>query len=517
MAKKKGKKKSAEKALVKQAARDLGVDYHKGMGLGDLIKSQADQIVKQSASSVSRDADEFATAGRLSLYSRRDLAPVDQDRLIQMANYLASGNLLGSRIKKIYRDFVIGDGVKFNAEDKTVIQPLLDEFWNDPVNKFKSFQFDLTEYLGTMGELLLPTFVNDYSGKVRVGWIDPIEVMYVIPDQHNRRIMREVRMKPGAGAGFATFYDFSVEKRYQIINVDTDETSPTYNYRTGNIFHFKINCAPDATRGRSDYEPIADILDAWDQAVFNDLERVQQLLNYIWDVTLTGKSEPDIQTWLDKQSSPSPGSMRAHNENVKWEAVAPDIKLTETGKFSKQVRNDALGGAGLSPFFFGDTENSNRASSENLELPILRGFSARQRTMSWVFEEMGDFVIDQAALARPTVRRWLENRKHSRKFTVDMPELSTRDISRVGAALSQIAMALDQAVQRGWLSQGMAAVIFAAQIGQLGTQYDAAEEMARAAEEKQANAQDDYKDTKTLDGMRSDPRLLNPAASEAVQ
>src|SRR5256885_441668 len=80
---------------------------------------------RQSAASTGRDADEFATAGRLSLYSRRDLSPVDQDKLIQMANYVTSGNLLGSRIKKIYRDFVIGDGVKFDAEDKTVIQPLL--------------------------------------------------------------------------------------------------------------------------------------------------------------------------------------------------------------------------------------------------------------------------------------------------------------------------------------------------------------------------------------------------------
>lgn len=515
MSKKKDKKKSATKQLVKMAARDLGVTYHKGLGLGDLIKSEATKMSRQSASSVSRDADEFATAGRLSLYSRRDLSPVDQDRLIQMANYLASSNLLGSRIKKIYRDFVIGDGVKFDAEDKTIIQPLLDGFWDDPVNKFKSFQFDLVEYLGTMGELLLPTFVNEYSGKVRMGWIDPIEVMYVIPDQHNRRIMREVRMKPGAGAGFATFYDFSVEKRYQIINVDTDEHSPTFNYRMGNIFHFKINCAPDATRGRSDFEPIADILDAWDQAVFNDLERVQQLLNYIWDVTLTGKSEPDIETWLDKQTSPSPGSMRAHNENVEWDAVAPDIKLTETGRFSKQVRNDALGGAGLSPFFFGDTENSNRASSENLELPILRGFSSRQRTVRWVFEEMGDYAIDQAAIARPTVRRWLEDKKHSRKFKLVTPELSTRDISRVGAALAQIGMALDLEVQRGRISNETAAIAFAVQMAQLGVEYDPIEEMRKAAKEKTADAQSDYKPG-TLDAMRNDPRLKQPA-SDAVQ
>src|SRR6185369_3726478 len=105
--------------------------------------------------------------------------------------------------------------------------------------------------------------------------------------------------------------------------------------------------------GRSDFEPLADYIDGYDQAVFNDLERVQLMLNFIWDVKLTGKSEPEIETWLDKQSAPGPGSIRAHNENAEWDAVAPDLKLTETGKFSKAIRNDALGGAGLGPFFLG--------------------------------------------------------------------------------------------------------------------------------------------------------------------
>jgi hypothetical protein len=507
---KKSRKKKESKALVKQAARDLGIEYRKGQGLGDLIRSEADRIVKQSAASVGRD-DEFGQAGRLSLYSRRDLTPVEQDRLIQMANYLASSNLLGSRIKKIYRDFVIGDGLKFDAEDKTVIQPALDRFWNDPVNNLDEFQFDLVEFLGTNGELLLPVFVNEFDGLVRLGWIDPIEVEYVIPDRHNRRIMREIKMKPGAGAGYATFYDFSVHRSYQIINVDVDGRSPTFGYRVGELYHFKINCAPDATRGRSDFEPIADIIDAWDQAMFNDLERVQLLLNFIWDVKLTGKSKPEIDAWLDEQTTPAPGSMRAHNENVEWKAVAPDVKLTETGNLSNRIRKDALGGAGLSDFFFGITEGANRASSENLELPILRGFASRQRKVRAVFKEIGEYVIDQAALARPTVRRLLNDKKLSRKFEVVTPELSTRDISRVGAALAQIAMALDQAVQRGWISRKTAASAFAVQMAQLGVEYDPAEEMANAAEEKTADSQSDYTPG-VLGQMAGDQRISQPVS-----
>lgn len=509
MGKKKLKKKEV-KSLVRLAAHDLGVEYQKGASFGDLIRSEAERLVRQGAASAGFDPDmNDSQPWRGLMRSRRDLLPIDQDKLIDVANYLRRQNPLASRICNLKRDFVIGDGVKFEAEDQKIIQPLLDEFWQDPINNMDEFQFDLVDALNVNGELLLPVFINEFSGAVQLGWIDPVEVETVVPDRLNRRIMREVVMKFGAGAGFSNFYDLSVKKTYHIANVDTNPlNNKTYGFRVGDILFFRMNCAPDAMRGRSDLESWADLVDAWDQANFNDLERVQLLLNFIWDVKLTGKTEPEIQKWLAGQQSPKPGSLRAHNENVEWKAEAPDLKMTETRKLSDGVRTDVLGTAGFAPFFIGITETSNKSSSDNLDLPILKGLQSYQRKVRSVFKEMGDFAIDQVAIRRPVIRRMITDGKISRAFKMVMPELSVKDMTKIGGVLAQTTAALDEATRQGWLTKQTAAKMFASIANQFGVEYDPVAELKLAAvEQKKAQGDAALEDYNSPAGQEAKRKL----------
>lgn len=489
MGKKKAKK-SEVKKLVKQAARDLGVEYQKGMTLGSLISGEADRITRQAAASVGVDRDDHQWTGLTQ--SRRDLQPIEQDRLIEIANYLASQNPLGNKIRKTRRDFVIGDGVTFDAEDKEEIQPLIDDFWADPINNMDEFQVQIVDWLGIQGELFIPGFVNFFNGKTQLGWIDAYEVERVIPDTQNRRVMREVRLKALSHTSQTRIENPSHKRTYQVINIDMAPGSKSFNYRVGEMFHFRINCAPDATRGRSDFEPLADYIDAWDQANFNDLERVALLLNFIWDVKLTGKSETQIEDWLKNQSAPNPGSIRAHNENVEWQAVAPDLKFTETQMLSNGIRDNVLGAADLSKFFMGFTEGANRASSENLELPILKALAARQKIVKAVFREFVDFVIDQRALKIRKFKAGLESGRINRSFKIQMPELSTKDTSRLGSVFSQMTGALDMAVERGWITKETAARIFAGFAAQMGIEYNVDEELKATEKEREKDANSDY-------------------------
>lgn len=472
---------------------------------GDTIRAEAERIVKQAPAVVSRDPDE--ARWRRVTQSRRDLTPLDQDRMVEMANFLKERNLLGNRISQLRRDFVIGDGVRFEAEDKKVIQPLLDRFWNHPVNNLDEFQFQLVEYLGVNGELFLPVFVNEYDGSVQLGWLDPLEVDRVIADRHNRRVMREIVMKPGAGAGTAAYYDLTVKKVYSVVNVDLNPRSASVNHRVGDCLFFRINCAPDATRGRSDFEPLADLLDGWDQATFNDIERSQLVKNFIWDILFKGLTEEQIEARLEKMSEPAPGSLRGHNENVEWNAVSPDLKVTESRALTDGIRQDALGGAGLSDFFFGRTEGANRASSENIDVPILKGMTSRQRKVKAVFHETGDFVIDQAMLKQPVLRKQIKSGKISREFAVETPELSTRDLTRVGAVFSTTTSALDLAVERAWLRRETAAKVFAGLVmAQLGIEYDPVQEMKAAESEREDTI--DYREGNVIE------RRFREAAAE---
>jgi len=501
---KKAKKDKGGKKLLLQAAAQLGVTYQKGQVLGDLIRGEADRIVRQSAASVSADPDLDAAQWRGIGRSRRDLVPMQQDRMIELVNWLTSSNMLGKRIRELRRDFVIGEGMKFEAEDEQ-IQMLLDTMYKDPVNQFGQYQFQIVDYLGINGEVILPTFVNEIDGSVRFGWIDPIELEQVVADRMNRRIMRAFVLKKSAAWDMSggDSYDSQTKKRvFTIANTDLDPASVSYNYRTGEALFFRINCAPDARRGRSDFEALADYIDMWDQSMFTNLEREQLLNRFIWDVKLTGKSEADIEKWVSTQGEPQAGSIRAHNENVEWKAESPDLKSADTQTMSKGTRNDVLGGAGLGAFFWGDTENSNRASSENLELPILKGLTSRQLYLKNMFGEIAQYCIDQRALADQVFRYRLESGAISREVDVKMPEISVKDMSRIGTVMSAVVAALDQATANEWVTKVTAASAFASIVAQLGIVYDVNKELEEAAKEAAAAAIKDYTKGVTKEPMR---------------
>ncbi|MEW6210785.1 MAG: hypothetical protein AB1631_20640 [Acidobacteriota bacterium] len=459
---------------------------------GNLIEAQVGERVEEALraqagiTGVDPDEAQWRPLSR----SRRDLTPIDQDKLIEIANYLACSNPLAKRCREIRRDFVIGEGVKIEAEDKDYIQPWIDEFINDPVNNWDELQFQLVDYIGINGELFLPVFVNTFTGAVRLGWIDPVEVQQVVRDPYNRRIMRQVILKAGGG-GMSVFGITDARRTYTVVNIDTDTVSKYHGYRQGQLLFFKINCAPDATRGRSDLESVADLLDAWDQSVFNDLEREQLLKNFIWDVTWTGLDQKEIDKKMKDQKEPKPGSVRAHNEKVKWEAVAPDLKTAESVKLQEAIRRNILGAFGLSDFYFGVTEGANRASSENLDQPIAKGFTSRQRVVKAIFRETIDFVIDQRLLRSP-YRAAFQSGRRSRKFEIEMPEISVRDLSRLAGVVNQMVAAIDTALENKWITNLRAAKLFAGFVAQFGQEYDAEEEMKLAEAEAEEASRKDY-------------------------
>jgi hypothetical protein len=524
------KKRKTERVLVKSAARELGVEYSKGMTLGSLVSSQAATVaqaevaraatVSQAAAMGGVDPDDDQWRGVQT--GRRDLNPMDQDKLINLANYLCRANPLGKRISEIRRDFIIGEGVTFEAEDEQV-QEILDEFWEDPINNMDEFQDDIVEYLGINGELWLPTFENQFTGAVRLGWIDPIEVFKVVPDRMNRRILREAVMKyaPSTADDMGAYLYDATKKVYSIVNVNTNPGDVTFNYREGDIHFFRINGAPDARRGRSDFEPLVDFIDEWDQSIFNDLERTALALNFIWDVELEGKSDNEIKALKSnpEYQAPKPGSVRFHNEKVKWTAVAPQINTRETQELANQIRQNILGGAGLSDFFFGISDRTNRAGSDNLETPILKSLTKRQKKIKAILREVFDHAIDRKAVRNSTLKYKLESGKMSRDFDISMPEISIKDLSKIGAVLNQVAAGLVVAVQQEWVSNKTAAVLYGAFMSQFDFNIDPEAEAAQIAEEKADRAgynQDTLDTIKTGVDALNQPKPGSPAAEQQV-
>ncbi|MHB9075808.1 MAG: hypothetical protein ACYC6G_20085 [Desulfobaccales bacterium] len=404
------------------------------------------------------DPDEYLWR-RLSANPDRDLSPWAQDMVLQAAYYLYETDPLARRIIQISRDYVVAEGVKFEAKDDRV-QQVLERFWNDPINNFDlHFPEEVLE-LGLWGEQCYPVYVNPVDGFVRKGYLDPARINTVVLDPDNARVVREIKLNDlGAVAG----------KTLTAVSPDLNAYGQTFGYNTGNCFYFKINGVTTASRGRSDLMALADYLDLYNQFLFTRGERAAFGNAWIWDVLLKNQNEGQIKKFLQENPPPKPGSVRAHNENVEWTCVAPDLKAHDATYDARMIKNYVLGGAGFPEYFFAEGGETNLATATAMADPVIKNLTCRQGQTKSMLRSQVEFVIDQAQIHR-TLPMGI-----NREVDLFFPEISSKDLGKVGAVMVQAAQALLIAEERGWVKPEGAARAFCEIASLLGAEVEPSE------------------------------------------
>ena len=406
---------------------------------------------------------------RLSSSTNRDLSPLRQDRMIEMAWWLYDSNLFAKRLVGFFTEFVVGEGMKLKATDQRV-QEVLDEFWHDPVNRMELNLESHVRELSIFGEQFATAHVNPVSGRVRLGSIDPFDVEEVkwgslSPDGLDIAIPLEVKVKSQMGRP---------ARALKVINLVEDPAHPEAGYRSGEVFVFQINKAKRGTRGRSDLFAAVDYIDGYDQLLFSALERFDVSTRVFEDVTLEGYTEEECRAWLNKpenRTPPRPLSKRAHNEKTKFELVSPQLgayELESAG--AKPFRNFILGGTGFPNFWFGGGDETNLATAVEQGTPTFKMLAARQIYVRAIVKDLAAFVIDRAILAGRLPEAV------DRSYECEAAELSMRDMGKISGALNQVTFSLQAAVGEAWLTQETAARVFAGMVTQLGFPVNAEEE-----------------------------------------
>lgn len=392
--------------------------------------------------------------------AKRDLTPLSQGRMQEIAFHLYETNPVAHRILELTKDFVVGEGISLTAEDPEV-ERVLKEFWNDPINAWNLKQGQRILELGLYGEQLYPVAVNEVDGKVRMGYLDPSAVAKVVADPENVEVIRQVKRK-----GSLT----RVQKTYDVVNLDEDVKSKTYGYLKGDIFFFAINKVANSLRGRSDLFCLADWIDGYDQFLFNRLERSHLMNVFLWDVTLEGYDQTQIDEWLKKTGLPKPASMRAHNEKVKWNAVVPELGAHDASEEAKLFRNMILGGAGYPPHWFAGGEGITRATALEMSVPVMKRLKTRQKYFKYMIEFIFLFVIHQAIIHGRL------KREVNKSFSVALPKLLEKDIYTLSLGLKFIIGALETGMEKKWIGEKDAKRIFAYMMSQLGLEIKARED-----------------------------------------
>ena len=424
------------------------------------------------------------TGDGIGRYNERDLQPVAQERMAKLAEWLWQSNLLANRLVELPLAYLLAEGVALQCKDEEH-QKLLDAFWNDPINNWPLKLPSRVRALALLGEQCYIVHANTASGFVRLGYLDPRQIAQVVTDPDN----------PEQPIGVVTKKDAKGRHwKYRVLVVGDDAelfTARTAKIRAedftdGECLLYQLNKFPDGSRGRSDLLAQMDWLDAYDDFLFSEVDRIHYLRAFVWDVTLKGADEGKVKEFDKTFKAPAPNSKFVHNDSVEIQAVAPELQAADTSQSARLLRNHVLGGATVPEHWYGGGGDVNRAAASEMGEPTFKVYTARQSFLKLMLEEIGRVVIWKAYGGQGTAD-WADDKF---KVTAVFPELVNRDLTKFAAAMSQVATTVVLLVDNGMLTQERALQLVANVAARFGQEIDAVAELAKARAEHQQRKKD---------------------------
>ncbi|MFE8644135.1 hypothetical protein ACFX58_03510 [Sphingomonas sp. NCPPB 2930] len=428
------------------------------------------------------------TGDGLGSINERDLSPLSQERMQKLSEWLWQSNLLANRLVELPLAYLLAEGVTLQCPDEEH-QKLLNKFWTDPINNWPLKLTARVRALSLLGEQCYITHVNEGSGFARLGYLDPRQITTVVMDPDN----------PEQPIGVVTKKDRrgrSYKYRVVVLGEDTDlfsqrtQTIREQDFGDGECLLYQINKFPNGSRGRSDLLGQMDWLDAYDNFLFNELDRIDYLRAFVWDVTMTGADQAAVEKYQREFQPPGPNSTFVHNDSITLEAKTPNLQAADTAQSARLLRNHVLGGATTPEHWFGGGGDVNRAVGAEMGEPTFKVFTARQGVLKLMLEEIGRFVLWKAAgTGEPD---WSEDRW---QVTAVFPELLSKDVTKFASALQQLTTAVSTLIDKGLMTEETALKVVADVAQRFGQDFDAKTELANARVEatarKKAQAQAD--------------------------
>jgi hypothetical protein len=291
-------------------------------------------------------------------------------------------NPMAKRIIEITRDFAIGDGLKYECDDDNV-KEILDKFWNNPLNNMDIEIRRLAYDLGLWGEIVIKVDVNPINGFVTLSYLDPTKIKDVLVRKNNNKDIDSIIFMED---------DYIMEKSYKVIKENEE------GLLEGDVFYYRVNNLTNQIRGLSDLLPLIDWLDALDKFLFNTIERSALLNSFIYQIQWIGMNKDDIAEQARKFGSIKPGSIHHTNENVKINAITPDLKANDLSEIFRVLRNFVLGCAGFPEHWFGEGGYANLSTAKEMGQPTYQKIKERQTLILKIISDILKFQVDQAEI-----------------------------------------------------------------------------------------------------------------------
>lgn len=409
---------------------------------------------------------------------------------IRRLSHLAYG-LRGDahNIVDILLDFVTGDdGIRPTATDAddTTLQDALDEVWSDPRNRLDARHGDMALTLFLDGERFCRAELNETDGRLELGWIPPEVVMSVQQDARGRDSWIIVR-NPAAGREPLRFFvlDSLTEnirihrvhgadenKRYVIAESSLDAAG-VESIRTaeceGLVFAAFLNRPEGATRGRPELTEVLDYVDIHDEFLWTSLETTKLLRNLLIDVEskdITTEAEARAKLKELGLSTPPTGpKVLAHNDRVKVQVFAPEVKGNVTAELERVLALNIYGAKGMPEHWRGSGADANRATAAAQEAVPYKRLRRKQADVLAVFDRIVrvSLALRAAAGTLPAgIDPW------SADFYMAVTEVGGRDRVRGTAIVKDLAASLGVLVGQNVLMREAANAIVVQALNEAG-------------------------------------------------
>jgi hypothetical protein len=445
----------------------------------------------------------------------RDLSGLSADEILDIVWKIYLSSPVAKRYLQVKRDYELGRGIEPTTEDEA-LGAILDDFW--AINKLRHRSKQYAIQLHLLGEQCYPVFVRETDGRVRLGYIDPVEIEQVIthPDnvlekwavvlktrsapadrpwvrvEGHKRVFRIIREDESVAAELGVSISMN-EGRLVTAEQATQEDWEADMLKAisggdaydGSCFYFSRNDLSNQARGYSDLLQVADWLDQDDEVLFALADRENMAGFFNIDVTVEGGQEvvAERADWIRKHP-PKKGSVNVHNSAEVWKMDAPDLKQQPSIETHNALLTFNLGGLGLPRHWYGHGDETNRATAQAQGDPTWRTMEHDQDEVRDMFMTMLTFAKDQAAIAGREVG--------DSDIDLTMPEMTSKDLVSISTAATGLATALMTAQDQGWMSRERSAEAWAKLMAEFDIEIDPQEELAAVDGEQEQGALDDH-------------------------
>lgn len=398
--------------------------------------------VKEAVVKVDSDEDQWRALGA----SHRQLHHSILARAQDMSIHLYRSNPIANRILKIYTSYMAGEGFTVEAQNPAV-QEVADEFWFAERNQMHRNHRGFARDFLSFGEGIHPVGVDEV-GSTTIGFIDPMSIDHIERSQLNAMILEAVVLsRLGSMSGDTP--------PLMVVRKQSDPFEDEAGLYVGDVFAWLHDRIGASSRGTPFLLPALDWLDAYDQTLWELLERVKAVRAFFWDVEVEGgATEVEEAQKLWGTTAPRSGSVRFRSNAMKVEAAQPQIGAYEDVAAARYLLRHIATAAGVAPHWLGDPEDANRATAESMDGPVFRALVEVQSGWRANMTDLMRYVVDQKVAAGILERRmpvFNEQGEETEEIlpthdliSVITPNITDDDVVAAAGALASIATAFVQ-------------------------------------------------------------------------